>query len=535
MSEQSLFDLIIIGHHSSSTDLVLVQDILKLLGEHNAQLEAKLLEAVMFKSDRFTLCQHIELKTAMLLQRKLSTLMVKTEVHPTLEPEAKVVALDIYTCSACQHEQPKTEGQNADLEVCSACGVASDQLNAKQALQEMVHVERQRHEIEKSKAISDALKQAKHLEERRFREEARRGSVPAPAQFAKILMGVVGTFTVTVGLGVAYYLVHSTDTPPEPVQAAALPIKQGAAGASGKQDSSNPQAQQASSAALSTLVLADEKPATPLNEAAIEAADKAADSEQTLAKANQPIAKPAEESEHQALFEFQPPSEASIQALSSLDDVQKLQPLSGISSRTLNADRALLQQALKVNDHEARTKVLESVQKPYPRSLLLLEFTEWQIRQKQMPQARQTIEEIRTVLAATRDIDQQVFILGVLSKAYLLVDEPVKAESSLQQGITKAGDVPKRSFQALLLVQLANEQALLGNIPATRKLLKIAEPLLIPAAEVTTNTAKLSQLIALYTLIRDFEEAKSRLPKLENSAKRETLTALIGQLETQID
>lgn len=529
MSAQAWFDLIITGHHSPNTDLVLVQDILKLVPNPSPQLEAKLLESIMLKSDRFTLCPQIEIKDAMQLQKRLASLAVSSEVHPAVQPEAQVVALELYTCDTCGNEQPKADQALGQLDVCKVCGSTNDDLSFKQALPEIAQVEPLRQEVEKSKAISNALKQAKYQEERRLREEALRNAVPAPAQFAKILMGVVGSLTALVGLVVVYYLTYSQEPiPTQPIQTAALYTKPSATGSNSKQDSAKAENKQANLAA--NLKSEPEIPTSSTTSAQLDT-DKSVDNKPTPELLAQKISQPTD-AQVQAPNELQVPSEKFIQAVHTLEDFQQLQPQSGVASRTLDVDRIKLQQAFNNKDQQAIVSVLDSVQRPYAHSLLLLELATWQVQQGETLQAQQSLENMRKSLAETRDIDQQVLIAGALSKAYLLLADSAKADSYLDHAISKAGDVPKRSFHALLLVQLANEQALLGNTTAARKLLKLAEPLLLPTTE-TTNTAKLSQLISLYTLMKDFDEAKSRLPQLDDPNKREALTALIGQLETQ--
>lgn len=381
----------------------------------------------------------------------------------------------------------------------------------------------------------DPITQARIEQQQRLREAARQQlSAQSPDQFAKVLMGVVAGLTAVAGLGAGYYLSqtpHDTDVPLVPM-AISKPL--GAAGGQGKPEhlttviASAPQ-EPVSALAKSSSSTLDQKPDN--NTLALKASDPAPVS----AIANEPLSKPAiaksTAAKENANVEFQVPSSHELAAFNLLEDAQQLQPLSGVASRTMRADRLSLQQALTANDQQTVASLINSVNRPYARSLLLLEQMQWQLQQQQLPAVQKSIEDMRKVLAETRDIDQQVLVMGALSKAYLLLDDRAKAEASVQQAIAKAADVPRRSFQALLLVQLANEQALLGNSATTRKLLKLAEPLLSPLAEDMANTAKPAQIICLYALINDFDEAKTRLRHISNDAKRERLNNLITQLE----
>lgn len=379
----------------------------------------------------------------------------------------------------------------------------------------------------------DPITQARIEQQQRLREAARQQlSAQSPDQFAKVLMGVVAGLTAVAGLGVGYYLSqapHHADTPPVPM-AISKPL--GAAGEQGKPEhlttarASAPPASALAKASPSTL---DQNPDN--NTLAL----KASDPVPVSAIANEPMSKPATAksaaAKENANAEFQVPSSHELAAFNLLEDAQQLQPLSGVASRTMRADRLSLQQALAANDQQTVASLINSVNRPYARSLLLLEQMQWQLQQQQLSAVQKSIEDMHKVLTETRDIDQQVLVMGALSKAYLLLDDRAKAEASVQQAIAKAADVPRRSFQALLLVQLANEQALLGNSATTRKLLKLAEPLLSPLAEDMANTAKPAQIICLYALINDFDEAKTRLRHISNDAKRERLNNLITQLE----
>ncbi|WP_298611070.1 hypothetical protein [uncultured Thiothrix sp.] len=533
MSETSLFDLVITGQHSQNPPEFLAREILDLLDVHNAKLEQKLTAAFQTNSCAVSVCPHIQLKAAMLWQKKLTAFSVSSEVRPVVQLEAKVSELELYTCAACGHEQPKAEDKV--MQVCQVCGLASQTERNSQGLDDLFHTEQQRREAEKARAISDALKQAKYQEDRRLREEALRGVKPAPAKFAQVLLAVVGTFTVAVGLGIAYFFTSPPEeTPSSPPQASAMPTKPRTVTPTNQLSVTSKPAEKSQAVPGVETNLAATKP-TDLNTGSQPKAEQVASS-----VANQPTdatadLKESTESQTPSVANFQPPSAKLVEALEAIEEIHQLQPQSGMASRTLEVDRERIQQLLKINETQLVPQVIASVQRPYAQSLLWLEYAQWQVQQGQIQPAQQTIEEMRKVQATTRDIDQQVLIAGALSKAYLLVNEEAKAESSLQQAIAKAGDVPKRSFQTWLLVQLANEQALLGNSTATHKLLKLTEPLLNPAvAETTPTTAKPAQIISTYALVNEFAEAKNRLKNISDVNKRNALSEWLNQLEAQL-
>lgn len=537
MSELSLFDLIITGHHSTNSEDALARDILDLLDVHNPKLEQELSEAFQVNPCAVTVCERIELKAAMLWQKKLSAYTVSSELRPVLQSAGNVLELETYTCSVCGHEQPQVGEESA--QVCKVCGVATESNNEAEGLQDLLQAEQQRRETEKTRVISDALKQAKYQEDRRLREEAQRGTKPPPAQFAQVLLGVVGTFTVAVGLGIAYFLTSSAKEKIDSLPQTATSAKQGAAGPAGKIDTVLKPAMSTQAKPKAETDLAATAPSEPptkptqpemtqgseATQLATLAPTQPTDPQQTLEKPNV--------SQTSAISGYQAPTIKLIQALESIEEIHQLQPQSGVASRTLGVDRERIQQLLKINEHQLIPQVIASVQKPYGQSLLLLEYAQGQLQQGQNQAMHQAIEEMRKVQAATRDIDQQVLISGVISQAYLLIADSAKAESSLQQAIDRAGDVPKRSFQAWLLAQLANEQALFGNHSTARKLVKLAEPLFNPTAEATATSIKPEQMISLYALMRDFDEAKKRLPSIADVNKRDLLTQWLSQFEMQ--
>lgn len=520
MSELALFDLVITGHHAQTPADALAREILDLLDINDVSLEEQLTLAFQSASCSFTICQALELKAAMLWQKKLSAFAVKSELRPVEPLEAQVVALEMYSCPACRHEQTKLDGKS--IQICQVCGVAGQIDNSTEGLHDLVYAEQQRRETEKTRAINEALKKAKYLEERRLREEELRHIKPAPAKFAQLLLAVVGSFTIVVGLGIAYFFTDS--------QANSVGLLEPVTTVTSETSQTN------SSKQVVAMVPALDQPTEPMRpQVAVHASVEAVSLPESNATVTQStVMKTAEEPSSTDLARL--PSEKLLQALESLEDIQQLQPQAGIASRSLRLDRERIQQLLKMNETALISPVITAVQKPYAQSLLLLDYAQWQIQQGQAVTARETIESMRKVLASTRDIDQQVLILGALSQAYLLNADAAKAEDSLLQAIAKAAEVPKRSFQTWLLVQLANEQALMGNPAATHKLLKLAESLLPPTlVETTANTAKPAQIISLYALTGAFAEAKTRLNTMTDLNKRATLSAWLNQLEASLN
>lgn len=81
MSEQRLFDLLIMGHHSSSTHEALAQSILKLLDDHDPKLALRLTEGLARKGEKILFRERIEVHDAISLQKGLSLLLVKSEIR----------------------------------------------------------------------------------------------------------------------------------------------------------------------------------------------------------------------------------------------------------------------------------------------------------------------------------------------------------------------------------------------------------------------------------------------------------------------
>jgi len=393
---------------------------------------------------------------------------------------------------------------------------------------------------EKAKTNLDAAKQAKLDEMLRLREAARRqlDLMPAPDKLMKVVAGTAVSIIVIAGAGTVYYL-NEQPADSAQVMAASIPQpQQGAAGSIGMQGSVANQVAALPSQTLTAPKINEDLSAKPAQNAPTEAVAK---SSQVTNKPEQEqldklaaISSPAQidKDKEPAAYIFQVPSLSSVKAMRAIEDVQQLQPQFGAASSVFYSDREHLKQALERNDRPFVKELIESSGKPYSRSLLLLE--QIQLQNEQQPQqAREALDSMRKVLAETRDIDQQVLILGALNKGYLILHEPAKAESSFKQAIAKVSDVPKRSFQALSLLQLANEQALLGNVATTQKLLKMTEPLLESTLADNPKAAKLSQVIAIYALVADFDAAKSRLADIQDPAKREALNLLVSDLETK--
>lgn len=473
MTEQHRFDLIIVGHHSESTTEALAQSIVNLLEDPSPNLRLKLTDGLP-KAERIILCEGLPIQQALALQKSLSRLLVKAEIRE----------------------------QGSD----------------------------------KPKAHLDATKQARLEETMRLREAARRQLhlVPDPDKFLKVIAGMAVAIILLASLGLGYYFNDSPTTPAQP-SSTTLAAQAGAAGSAGKPEMAiappiKPATPVELAKARAAATNTDSMAAKPEAVTSIETAQTAQNSEQlaTLDTAAKPVTR-----KDPAVYEFQMPSKKSVKALRTIEDVQQLQPQLGAASSVFDSDRQHLKQALERNDRAFVKALIDSSSKPYSQSLLLLELVQLENEQQQPQQAQAAMDDMRKLLAETRDIDQQVLILGALNKGYLILNERAKAEASLKQAIAKASDVPKRSFQTLSLMQLANEQALLGNVANAQKLLKITEPLLESSMIDQPKAAKLSQVIAIYALMADFAEAKSRLPTISDQAKREALSEWVSDLENE--
>ena len=551
MSEQ-LFDLVITGHDSHKTDEALVSDLLELLNDHSPKLEYKLSEALLFSNNMVAIRERINIKEANALRQRLSSLAVHSDIRPTLQVMAKPIEAAIYTCPACGHQQTKQEEGYGRYDVCEACGIVGERYNQKLRMQEVMISERQRYENEKSKSILDALAQAKLDQENRLREEARRrlGLLPRSNKLLKIIAGVMASLVFVASFGVAYYLKNKPDTEAgaakvessEPLGDQASINRAGAAGPEGKQSLVTIQSGNVSSEAVAALMKAGEHSAlkTPSTLKETEANLQASATNNSNAELNdtsQGTAGSEAEAKAQGTLaakgdSLAQPQPALGEATPSIELVKILKNNQLLGTKhtdlSLVKQRERVAQLLKLGESDLAALVVEEALDPYHASLLLLDIAQWELQNHAESSVLQKLDLMQNLLSRTRNVDQQVLVLGVLSHAQQLTNQQARAAASLASAIEKIRSLPKRSVQADLLVQLAQAQALLGNAKTTRQILKIAEPLL------SHKATYFAQFIAAYMLIGDLEAAKKQLSVLENSAQREKLSDLINDLESPL-
>lgn len=83
-SEQ-LFDLVVLGHHSSKPVEALVKDILNLLDDDSTYLEFKLSDALLFNNGMVSIRDGISFEEAQEIRHKLASLEVDCDIRPTLQ------------------------------------------------------------------------------------------------------------------------------------------------------------------------------------------------------------------------------------------------------------------------------------------------------------------------------------------------------------------------------------------------------------------------------------------------------------------
>ena len=518
MSEQQLFDLVIIGHDSTHANEVLVSAILDLLNERSSELELKLAKSFLVTGSKVKIREGIGIKEATLLQQRLSNIAVKTEICSVISANKTNDA--VYICPACNHQQPKNEQIGAQQDVCESCGTVGERYNRKLRLQEVISRERQRYEADRAKTVRTVGEENMVDDEESLLDVARQHLVlqPAPKRPAKKITGLLVIVALGVGAGTFYYWsTLQNPIPSTPVTQQVSTQQQGKAGPVGKSHLSNPPSQIAP-----VLTSKNEPVRTKTNVSnVVPTAQNTANNAQTdaiLASYNDP--------NPQKMFA---PTETMIKAFAELDDAQLLASHVGFANQKFGKDRQRIQQLLKLGERALADTIIASVTDPYPRSLVLLDLAQWEYQQKQFPQAQQTLGEIQRMLDEANTLNQQVLLLGALSKGYLTFNERSKAGEHLRQALEKIMTLPKGSAQVDLLMKLASEQALLGNGIAARQLLKIVEPLVQSAGEL--RSTKLIQVISIYALVGDFTEVKKRLPQLDNATQRDKITALIANLE----
>lgn len=594
MSEsEQLFDLVVTGHNSSKPVEALVRDILTLLDDHSAQLEFKLSDALLFSNGMVSIRDSISLAEAHSIRQQLATLDVDCDIRPTLqivpkELEETSSETSIYTCPACGHKQAKRKGgsDGGRLEACEVCGIVGERYHKKQRLQEVMQAESQSHENDRAKRIREVLERAKQQEEIMLREEARRrlGLAEKPNKLAKVYAAVAAVAV----LGISFGVVYQFNTPTEEEQQA----QQGAEGPEGEKGPGiTIQAGNVSPEAVAAVMKAGEKLSGGSNTDALDpeggasaegnaGKDSKADGNKDTttadnqandpgkasdAAANQQPANPAAttppptpeqaqqqrearqakmtealrndfQQQQEQATERQIQSVASSEAITTIEEAQLVKPRFGMLPEVHAENRRRIHQLLKLDEKDLTETIIESVEEPYPRTLLMLDIAEWEIQHQKPERAQRAIERIHQELAKTQDITQQALIMGAVSKTHLLLDEWEQAGQSLQQASEKALTLPQAAEQIELLTRLANEQTLFGNQIAARQMLEEVGQLAQTLPEgVEPRSSSFVQLASGYAMITDFAEANKWLPKVEDAAKRQKLAEFIDKMQHRVE
>ena len=182
--------------------------------------------------------------------------------------------------------------------------------------------------------------------------------------------------------------------------------------------------------------------------------------------------------------------------------------------------------------------IIGKVTIPYARSLLLLDVVDWHLQNQRRDVDLKFVERLNTELKQTKDVEQQVLIMGAISKAHLLLDEWDLAGNTLQQAIATSHKVQPLPNQINLLARLANEQSLFGNQIAAHQIIeqagKIADKLPQDSQPEPRSTV-FSQIASSYAILTDFTEANKLISKIPDSTKRQKMVEFIDKLEHRVD
>lgn len=561
-----LFDLVVVGHSSDQPVEALVREILDLLGDHSSYLEFKLSDALLFDSGLVSIRDNIGFEEANAIRQKLGALNVECDIRPALqivpkESEAEKEAQGVYTCPACGHKQKKQRTQKGQLETCEVCGIVGERYLQKQRLQEVMESERQQHENDRSKRIREVLERAKIEEEAMLREEARRRLGLENKDKDKLVIKVAAVVaTLAISFGSIYYL--NTSGSEEATAVAEGEAEDTEAGAAG--DSGAPAA--ASAEGTSPAVVIQGGNVSPQ---AIAAVMKNADASLSGgsgggggSSATQDASLPAPASPQQVQqqrqaeqqrittalrddveqAEQQDPKErkvletASSEALNTIEYEQLTRPRFKMLLAEHDENRRRIRQYLRLEEMGLIDMLIEQVEEPYPRTLLLLDMAEWQLGQEKFAEADQTIARINREHQQTEDISQQALILGVISKTHLLYNEWEAAGRSLQQAMEGAKSLPEFTRQIELLSRLANEQTLFGNQIAARQILEEAGKIIRAApANSQPDTDNFVQLATSYAMLTDFDQADDLLGSIDNPDKRQQVAEFIDTLKYRVE
>lgn len=553
---EPLVDLIVVEQISSKSTEALVTDIQQILGDDSARTEFRLSEALLFNSGMASICEGLTEEQAQALSDQLATIGVICTTRPTLQLVAKATedenaSTAIYTCPACGHTQPKVkENQQNKLDICESCGIVGERYQQKKRKTQIFQDEKQKFEQSRADRIREVLEKAKLAEEAMMREEARRqlGILNSDNHLPKIVVGFV---VVLLGLGGLYY--YNNLPPDKTVENAEKLAEQEAS----KQDELSAQALEKNQAKLleigeklseklpSNLSVANsdaiiERANDRENAAASQAvfadqvnAEKKAVSAKLTAALKDDIQKPKT---LQAIQEKKVREVASTEVIRAVEVAQVSLPRLPISADEHAENRNRLKQLLRLDEMDLAETIISKVTIPYARALLLLDVVDWHLQNQRRDLALKFVERLNTELKQTPEVEQQILIMGAISKAHLSLDEWDLAGTTLQQAISVSAKIPALPNQINALTRLANEQSLFGNQIASHQILEQASKLAmtLPSTPEPRSTV-FSQLVSSYAVLTDFSEANKLISEIKDNTKKQKMVEFIDKLQHRID
>lgn len=547
MAEQ-LVDLVVVEHTSTKSTEALVKDIQHLIGDDSPRTEFRLSEALLFNNGMASICEGLSIEQAQILGQQLATIGVICEARATLqlvakEDEGETPSTAIYTCPACGHTQPKVKhNQQNKLDVCESCGIVGERYQQKQRKHQILKEETHKLEQSRSQRIRDVLEKAKLAEEAMMREEARRqlGITAKDNNLPKIIAGFLLIF---IGIGALYYYNN------KPVDPKEKDAKQATTEAKEADKQEKPAIDTAKSEEALRKLSSQLANALPTN------ASAANDPENSVAFVDQ-VSTEKEKAETQARLtaalknDTQKPitpqaiQEKKVREATTTEVIRAVEveqvalPRLPISADEHAENRRRVKQLLRLDEMDLAESIIGKVTIPYARSLLLLDVVDWHLQNQRRDVALKFVERLNTELKQTKDVEQQVLIMGAISKAHLLLDEWDLAGNTLQQAIAVSHKVQPLPNQINLLARLANEQSLFGNQIAAHQIIeqasKIADKLPQDSQSETRSTV-FSQIASSYAILTDFTEANKLISKIPDSTKRQKMVEFIDKLEHRVD
>ena len=547
MAEQ-LVDLVVVEHTSTKSTEALVKDIQHLIGDDSPRTEFRLSEALLFNNGMASICEGLSIEQAQILGQQLATIGVICEARATLqlvakEDEGETPSTAIYTCPACGHTQPKVKhNQQNKLDVCESCGIVGERYQQKQRKHQILKEETHKLEQSRSQRIRDVLEKAKLAEEAMMREEARRqlGITAKDNNLPKIIAGFLLIF---IGIGALYYYNN------KPVDPKEKDAKQATTETKEADKQEKPAIDTAKSEEALRKLSSQLANALPTN------ASAANDPENSVAFVDQ-VSTEKEKAETQARLtaalkdDTQKPitpqaiQEKKVREATTTEVIRAVEveqvalPRLPISADEHAENRRRVKQLLRLDEMDLAESIIGKVTIPYARSLLLLDVVDWHLQNQRRDVALKFVERLNTELKQTKDVEQQVLIMGAISKAHLLLDEWDLAGNTLQQAIAVSHKVQPLPNQINLLARLANEQSLFGNQIAAHQIIeqasKIADKLPQDSQSETRSTV-FSQIASSYAILTDFTEANKLISKIPDSTKRQKMVEFIDKLEHRVD